>query len=81
LSAFKKAFKQHYDTTPAVWLQARKLDLARGQVVTSGLPVGQISVECGFEDTSHFIRVFKQKYGFTPLQYRQKYSKKADTGY
>jgi len=75
LSTFKKSFKQYYNTTPAAWLQQRKLHLARQQVVISDLNISQISFECGFEDTSHFIRVFKQKYNLTPLQYRQKYSK------
>jgi AraC-like DNA-binding protein len=79
LSAFKKSFKQLYNTTPGAWLQQRKLDLARHQVLSSDLNVNQISFDCGFEDTSHFIRVFKQKHHLTPLQYRQKYSKTANS--
>jgi len=75
LSTFKKTFKQYYDTTPGAWIIQRKLDLARHKLVTSDLIISQISFECGFEDTSHFIRVFKQKNNLTPLQYRQKYSK------
>jgi len=75
LSTFKKTFKQYYDTTPGAWIVQRKLDLARHKLVTSDLIISQISFECGFEDTSHFIRVFKQKNNLTPLQYRQKYSK------
>jgi AraC-like DNA-binding protein len=77
LSGFKKSFKQYYNTTPAAWLKQRKLNLARHQVITSDLSINQISFECGFEDTSHFIRVFKQKYHLTPRQYRQKCSKTA----
>ena len=73
LSTFKKSFNQYYHATPALWLKNKKLDLALHQVLTSNLPVNQISFECGFEDTSHFIRVFKQKYQLTPLQYRQKF--------
>jgi AraC family transcriptional regulator, exoenzyme S synthesis regulatory protein ExsA len=76
LSAFKKAFKEHYHTTPASWLKNRKLDLAVHHAVRSTLSISQIAFECGFEDTSHFIRVFKQKYEITPLQYRQKYSQR-----
>ena len=75
LSTFKKSFKHYYNTTPATWLKHRKLDLAHQQILTSDLTINQISFECGFEDTSHFIRVFKEKYNLTPLQYRQKYSK------
>ncbi len=77
LSTFKKSFKQYYNTTPATWLKYRKLDLALHQVLATDLNIKQLSFECGFEDTSHFIRVFKQKHQLTPLQYRQKYSKHA----
>jgi AraC-like DNA-binding protein len=77
LSTFKKSFKEFFHTTPAVWLKERKLDRALHQLLTSELPISQISFESGFEDTSHFIRVFKQKHGFTPLQYRQKFSRLA----
>ncbi|MGZ3847382.1 MAG: helix-turn-helix transcriptional regulator, partial [Flavisolibacter sp.] len=72
LSTFKKSFREYYHTTPAVWLKERKLDRALHQLLTSDLKISQVSFENGFEDTSHFIRVFKQKYGLTPLQYKQK---------
>lgn len=71
LSTFKKSFKEHYQTTPAVWLKQRRLDMALHHLLTSDMSISQISFESGFEDTSHFIRVFKQKYKVTPLQYRQ----------
>jgi AraC-like DNA-binding protein len=70
LSTFKKSFKQLYQTTPAAWLQQKRLELAYHHVRYSNLAISRISLECGFEDTSHFIRVFKQKYHFTPLQLR-----------
>ena len=70
LSKFKKTFKEHYNITPGLWLKQRKLDLALHRLLNSNLPINQLSFECGFEDPSHFIRVFKKKYGITPLQYR-----------
>lgn len=75
LSTFKKCFKQYYNNTPALWLKNKKLSLALQHVLTTYLSISQISFKCGFEDTSHFIRVFKEKYHLTPLQYRQKFSK------
>jgi len=75
LSTFKKSFKQYYHTTPAAWLQQRKLQHAHHLVLNTDLSISQISLECGFEDTSHFIRVFKQKHQLTPLQLRQTHSK------
>ena len=73
LSTFKKSFKEYYRTTPAVWLKQRRLDMALHQLLTSDLTISQISFESCFEDTSHFIRVFKQKHNLTPLQYRQNF--------
>lgn len=75
LSTFKKVFKQYYNATPAAWLLQKKLDLARHKIMTSNVNISQLCFECGFEDTSHFIRVFKQKNKLTPHQYRQQLSK------
>ncbi len=75
LSTFKKSFKLYYHTTPAAWLLQKRLELAYQHVLHSSLTINHISLECGFEDTSHFIRVFKQKYHFTPLQFRSRHSK------
>jgi AraC family transcriptional regulator, exoenzyme S synthesis regulatory protein ExsA len=74
LSTFKKSFKEYYGTTPAAWLQARKLEHARHQVLNSELSISQLALESGFEDASHFIRLFKQKFDLTPLQFRQQHS-------
>ncbi|MBI1341918.1 MAG: helix-turn-helix domain-containing protein [Terrimonas sp.] len=79
LSTFKKNFKEYYHSTPAVWLKERKLDKALHQLLSSDVSISQIAFESGFEDTSHFIRVFKQKHKLTPLQYRQKYTRSTKT--
>lgn len=70
LSKFKKSFKEYYKTTPGRWLRERKLDLAIHRLLHTDYPINQVSFECGFEDPSHFTRVFKQIYKTTPLQYR-----------
>jgi AraC-like DNA-binding protein len=80
LSTFKKSFRKHYATTPGNWLKNKKLDLASNRLLTSDLSISQISLDCGFEDTSHFIRVFKEKFQLTPLHYRQKHSKTLPVG-
>ena len=76
LSSFKRAFKNIYKTTPAAWLKNKRLELALKHLSFSELSISQVAFECGFKDTSHFIRVFKQKHALTPLQYRQKRSRK-----
>jgi AraC-like DNA-binding protein len=32
--------------------------------------VSEIAYECGFENTSHFIKIYKRHYGFTPNSVR-----------
>ena len=32
--------------------------------------VYRIAAQCGYADTSHFIRVFKRFYGVSPMEYR-----------
>ncbi|MEO8771078.1 MAG: AraC family transcriptional regulator [Ferruginibacter sp.] len=77
LSTFKKSFRQFYHTTPGAWLKSKKLELTLHQLLSSDLSVKRISFECGFKNTSHFIRAFKEKYKLTPMQYRQNYSEMA----
>ncbi|MBS1604589.1 MAG: helix-turn-helix transcriptional regulator [Bacteroidetes bacterium] len=75
LSTFKRYFKQYFRVSPATWLKNKKLDLALHKLTTTDLSITDLSFECGFEDTSHFIRVFKERHGQTPLRYRQVHSK------
>jgi AraC-like DNA-binding protein len=79
LSKFKQSFKKFYGTTPAAWLQQKKLELAHYRIPISELSISQISFECGFEDPSHFTRAFKNKYRLTPLQHRQMHRKMAES--
>jgi AraC-like DNA-binding protein len=66
LSAFKQDFKRVYQTTPGRWLQEKRLDYARHLLATRDITVEEICMEAGFENRSHFIRVFKNKYGLPP---------------
>lgn len=38
--------------------------------------IGEISISCGFDDMSYFSRVFKQNFGQTPSEFRQKNKEK-----
>lgn len=41
--------------------------------LNSGKDIAQAGYECGFEDSSYFIRVFKSQTGITPGQYRKRF--------
>ncbi|MDD6261706.1 MAG: AraC family transcriptional regulator [Clostridiales bacterium] len=48
-----------------------KLEDAEKLLKETAFSVTEIAFETGFNDTSYFIRLFSQKYGVTPLQYRK----------
>jgi AraC-like DNA-binding protein len=66
LSAFKQEFKNIYQTTPGKWLQEKRLEYARYLLETTDNTIEEICMETGFENRSHFIRVFKNRYGLPP---------------
>ena len=63
-------FKQYINLSPREFLEAKKLGLAE-QLLQKGFSVTETAESAGFSDTSHFITVFKKKFGKTPLKYKQ----------
>jgi AraC family transcriptional regulator, exoenzyme S synthesis regulatory protein ExsA len=66
LSGFKRDFQKDFNTTPALWLKNKRLEHARLLLENSSKNISEISMEIGYESVSHFIKAFKEKYGFTP---------------
>ena len=71
VSTFKREFKRHFNETPSHWLMKQRLNKAKELLSNTSLPVNEVSMECGFENLSHFSRVFKEKTGSSPLRFRQ----------
>lgn len=71
LSSFKRDFQAAYDMTPHRWLMQKRLTHARQLLRNSDKAVSDIAFECGFENNSHFSRLFKERYNISPLQYRK----------
>ena len=49
-----------------------RMEKAKRMLSSNDLPIGDIAMQCGFEDAGYFGRVFKQTFGMTPSQYRKK---------
>jgi transcriptional regulator GlxA family with amidase domain len=71
LAAFKREFAGYYQTTPGKWLLQKRLEYAEHLLETSNKNINEITDECGFENATHFSRVFKEKFGLSPLLYRK----------
>jgi len=71
LPTFKREFQSVFQTTPGKWLLQRRLDHANMLLRSTGGSVSEIALESGFENTSHFSRVFKERYGKSPFHFRK----------
>src|SRR6218665_3705837 len=74
IATFNREFNALYKTTPGKWLMQKRLDYASLLLHTTTKPVREIVFESGFENNTHFSRVFKEKFKISPSQYRQQFS-------
>ncbi|MFT4848187.1 MAG: pimeloyl-ACP methyl ester carboxylesterase/AraC-like DNA-binding protein [Sediminicola sp.] len=70
LSGFKRDFKTTFNTTPSRWVKSKRLEHARALLSESNLNINQICYDCGYINSSHFIKSFKEKYNIPPQKYR-----------
>jgi len=70
-STLYRLFRTHLGTTPRAYLESKRLAVAK-RMLESGAGVGETCRAIGFSDTSSFIRLFKRRFGETPLKYSQK---------
>lgn len=57
--------------TISAYLLDRRMMYARELLLTSDLPIADVAVRCGFDDTSYFSRVFRNYHSKTPSEVRK----------
>lgn len=67
---FVRHFKAATGRQPAAYLQALRIQAAKGMLETSARPVQAISSEVGYDDVAFFRSLFKRSTGMTPAEYR-----------
>jgi AraC-like DNA-binding protein len=72
IPTFKRDFRKTFNDSPAKWVMKKRLGLATELLLNTSLPVSEICFECGFENPTHFSRVFKERTGLSPAQFRTK---------
>lgn len=58
--------------TPAAYVRSLQMKKAKEMLDRNDdLPINEVAMACGYYDTSHFTRAFKQAMGVTPTQYKK----------
>jgi AraC-like DNA-binding protein len=73
---FIRCFRSAYELTPLQYLTRLRLKKASLLLKKSDATVGNIVPQCGFEDESAFIRLFKKEFRMTPIAFRKEFGKK-----
>jgi AraC-like DNA-binding protein len=79
LSSFKRDFDKIYKSPPSQWLLNKRLVRARELLFSTAKSINDVCFECGFENYTHFSRVFKKRFGIPPLEYRKQSMTVVDT--
>lgn len=64
-------FRKYIHSSPREYLESKKLSHAV-RLLTEGASVTDACMRSGFSDCSHFIALFKRKFGETPLKYKRR---------
>ena len=65
-------FKTNYGQTPADRIKDIRLEKACSLLVDTALSITEITEKIGICNYNYFSKIFKQKYGVTPTEYRKK---------
>ncbi|MBQ4353628.1 MAG: helix-turn-helix transcriptional regulator [Clostridia bacterium] len=68
---FRKLFTKHFGISPKQYIIDLRIQKAKQMLAEGGMSVSVILEKCGFSNPYHFCRLFKQRVGITPSEYRK----------
>lgn len=66
-----RLFRESLGCSPIQFVLRTRIQCAQRLLMTTADSVSTIAREVGFNDVSYFVRLFRQKIGFTPQEYRE----------
>jgi len=66
-----RLFKIAYGESPMQYITGKRMEKAKDLLKTTDDTIYEISGACGYDDVGYFIRLFKNRMGITPKQYRK----------
>lgn len=73
---FARLFKKHTSMTPYVYYQEVKVKKLAEALCDTNLSITEVFAACGEDYKGNYLRIFKEKMGMTPSQYRKTASQK-----
>lgn len=67
---FGDLIKKETGKSALEYIQTKVINLAKEKIFEPGKTVSEIAYELGFKYSQHFTRLFKQRVGYTPIEYR-----------
>ena len=74
-----RLFRREFGVGFSRYLVSLRLESAVALLNSTNLPVSEVALRCGFNDSCYFIRVFRRHFGATPREYRRVNHLRANT--
>jgi AraC-like DNA-binding protein len=71
VSKLNRILKARAGTSFTSWWTDMRLDRASRMLRETDFQVAQVALDCGFNTPAHFNRVFKERFGITPTDFRK----------
>jgi AraC family transcriptional regulator len=68
---FYRIFKQTFGITPLDYINQQRIALASKLLRTTSACLADVSVQCGFNSLTYFMKLFRRQTGLSPTQYRK----------
>ncbi|MES2458711.1 MAG: AraC family transcriptional regulator [Bacteroidota bacterium] len=71
-SWFRKRFKSYTGLSPGQYYLQLKIEKAKELLTNSDMQIKEISIELNFDTSFYFSKIFKEKTGYSPTDYRNR---------
>ncbi len=69
-----RSVKKYFNVTVSEYINDLKINYASNLLISTNIPIIDICFNCGFQNESHFYKLFKSKTNLTPKQFRKEFA-------
>lgn len=70
-----RCFRKYLDTTPSAYINEKRLIYSANLLLQTDMEIVDIIYECGFQSVNYYYHLFKQKFGVSPLKYKNRHKR------